>query len=109
MAFTSFRAGSGDYQAVRPLTLTISKINAFSTSVETYSVAAANIVSGSVADLDKDSLCLAEFAAPLTVGTGLILENSYIATAGVLTLVYYNETAADITPAAATQVNLLVL
>ena len=108
MSQTSFRAGSGSYQAVRPLSLTISAIPGFTTAIETYSATAGNITTGNIADLTTDSLVTAEFASPATVGLGLILENAYIGSTGVLTLVYYNETASTITPAAATQVNLLV-
>lgn len=108
MSQTSFRTGSGSYQQVRPLSLTISAIPGFSTSVETYSAAAGNITQGAISDLTTDSLVTAEFASPTTVGTGLVLENAYISATGVLTVVYYNETPLTITPAAATQVNLLV-
>ncbi len=107
MSQTSFRAGSGSYQAVRPLSLTITGVPGFATATETYSAAGNNITTGAIADLTTDSLTTAEFANPGAVA-GLILENSYISSTGVLTLVYYNETALTITPAAATQVNLLV-
>jgi|SRR5580692_6796545 hypothetical protein len=106
--FSSFRAGSGDYQAVRPLTLTISPVSSGAYSVEQYSKALANITNGSVADCDVDSIYTAQLASPNAASVnGLLILDAYFATAGVLTLVWFNPTGSTITPAASTQVNLL--
>lgn len=107
MSQTSFRAGSGSYQAVRPLSLTISGVPGLSTATETYSAAANNITTGAIGDLTTDSVTTAEFANPTAVA-GLTIVNSFISATGVLTLVYSNVTGSTITPAANTQVNLLV-
>ena len=113
MAQTSFRAGSGSYQFIIPLTLTLSSIPGFSTSVETFTVAGGNITQGALSGVDKDSVTTAEFAAPTGANvTGLVLENSYITVAAnsnvaTLTLVIYNETSSTISPGSQ-QVNLLV-
>ena len=107
MSLSSFRAGSGDYQAVRPLALTILPIPGLTTVTETYSAAIGNIVTGSIADLTTDSLTTAQFATP-NAFSGLFIDNSFIGATGVLTIIYVNNSSSTVSPAAATQVNLLV-
>lgn len=111
MAFTSFRAGSGSYQAVRPLLINASAVNAGATQKETFSVAQGNIAAsgGSIADLTTDSLVYAQFANPNAASiAGLIIDAAFISATGELSLVFFNPTGSTITPAAGLQLNLIV-
>ena len=104
MSQTSFRAGSGDYQAVRPLVLTVTAIPGLSTSVETFT--SSNITTGAIGDLTTDSLCRAEFASPTTY-PGLTIVESAITATGTLQITFVNVTGSTISPSSP-QVNLLV-
>ena len=111
MSFTSFRAGSGSYQAVRPLNINPSSVPPGNVSVETFSVAQANIASGggSIADLTTDSLVEVNWANPLAASlVGLVIVGSAISATGVLQLSTFNPTGSTISPAAGTQINLIV-
>lgn len=111
MAFTSFRAGSGSYQAVRPLQVNPSAVPANTVSVETFSVAQGNIATsgGSIADLDKDSLVDVQWANPGAASVvGLAIISSALSNKGELQLTTFNPTNATITPAAGIQLNVLV-
>lgn len=112
MAFTFFSAGSGDYQKVRPLNINPSSVPANNVSVETFSVAAANIATngGSIKDFTKDAIVRAEWANPLaSTLVGLIIIDASIPATGVLQLSTFNPTGSTISPAAGTQINLIVL
>lgn len=112
MAFTSFRAGSGSYQAVRPLQINISQVIALNPSTQNFSVADANIASGggSIADIDKDSLVEVNWANPTAADhTGLVIVGASFISAGRLAITFWNTTGSNITPTAGTQINLVVL
>ena len=108
--FNAWRAGSGDYQAVRQLKLTVSTVNAGAWSVETYSAANSNIVTGSIADLTTDSMVVGspDSAGGFTALSGLILVSADITATGALNLVWYNSTGGNLTPGSI-QVNIIVL
>jgi|SRR5579871_5208453 len=110
MAITqSFRAGSGSYQYVRPLALNITAVPGMTTVTETYSASGGiQAGGGSIADLTTDSLVVANFALPNNVA-GLVIDRADITATGTLQLTMSNITISTITPAAGTQVNLVVL
>ena len=111
MSFISFRAGSGSYQAARPLLVNPSSVPSNTVSVETFSVAQANIAAsgGSIADLTTDSLVDANWAAPKAASlVGLTVIGSTISATGELQLTTFNPTGSTITPAAGVQLNVLV-
>ena len=84
-----FRAGSGDYQAVRSITIDPSNIPAFSTSIETFNPA-------TIADLDNDSQVRVEMPS---IETGVRILNSRLTAAGVLEITFENFTNAAVNPA----------
>jgi len=103
ITFNSFRAGSGSYQAVRPLNLTPSAVPPQTVSVETYS--GSSIGQSSIADLAADSNI---YVSGPSLPAGLILISSRLLANQVLELTFENQTANTITPVAQ-QFNLLVL
>ena len=110
MAFSSFRAAM-PYQAIRPLNINASAVPSNNVSVESYSVAQANIASngGSIADLTTDSSVNVEWANPKAASiVGLTIIGSTITATGEITLTTFNASGATITPAAGLQVNILV-
>lgn len=110
MAFSSFRAGSGSYQQVRPLNLNITAVPGMTTVTETYSASGGIAAGGgSIADFTTDSQVTASFAIPTGALAGLIIDRADITATGVLQLTMTNVTISTITPAAGTQVNLIVL
>ena len=111
MAFTSFRAGSGDYQAVRLLQINPSSVPPGNVSVESFSVAQGNIASGggSIADITTDSMAEAQWAAPKGLSVlGLTIIGVAVTATGELSLTTYNPTGSTISPAAGTQLNIIV-
>ncbi len=108
MADTSFRAGSGSYQAVRTLDISPSTVVALNPLVETY-VGATRITGGSIADLTTDSLVYVNWANPLAANNvGLKIISACISATGTLQLTYWNTTGSNISPSAGTQINIIV-
>ena len=103
--FNQFRAGSGSYQQIVPLILSVSSVPAYSLSVETYSTP----VTGSLTGLTVDSLsgAQADSASGFTSVSGLVLQEAQITATGVLQLTWQNFTGAAIAPGNI-QIDLLV-
>lgn len=107
---TSFRAGSGSYQAVGSILISPSAVTAGNVSVETFSATDANITQGSIAQLTTDSIIVAQWADPTVASlVGLFILRAAITATGTLQLTTFNPTGSTITPAAGVQLNFIVL